>query len=536
MVFHPTYDEFKDLNKFIASIEKKGAHIPGIAKIVPPKEWQPRRAGYTKDELNLSSDEKLLPIKQIFSATPSRGAYKTSCLTTSPTTLSDLYDLAHSRKFCPPSNSSPEDLEKKFWANVNASQPLYGADVQDSLMDNDSKYWNIQKLDSILIDCMEGESIPGVNTPYLYFGMWRTSFCWHVEDMDLYAINFHHHGAPKQWYCVPPAAAHKLELVAARLFEEQSNCCSQFMRHKTCMINPEVCRAYGVTVHSMLQTERDIIVVFPHAYHSGFNHGFNIAESTNFALPRWVEHGKRFRGCDCGGREEAVSVEMNRFVERVQPERLEMWMRGEDLGSHPDDPDQLKEMLHDAFFRANMDMTDTKVRDVDQKAILKEFQKLYWEQNPVPEEVERQFALEYKVTGRQDQDGYTKTKVFEDKLKPTDKYNLSWKKAGCPFGKYKHAVKACRKCEACKSADCGDCYACRDKPKFGGPGTAKQRCELKICPYPVRPPCNYCDNFVDEEIQETNTMKSVEQSSEEPFNELVIKQSTKKARKRKADE
>lgn len=64
------------------------------------------------------------------------------------------------------------------------------------------KEWNICHLDTIL-DTVERESgitIEGVNTPYLYFGMWKTTFAWHTEDMDLYSINYLHFGEPKSWY------------------------------------------------------------------------------------------------------------------------------------------------------------------------------------------------------------------------------------------------------------------------------------------------------------------------------------------------
>lgn len=41
--------------------------------------------------------------------------------------------------------------------------------------------------------------------------------------------------------------------------------------------------------------------------------------------------------------------------------------------------------------------------------------------------------------------------------------------------------RCCGQCDSCKKEDCGKCQYCRDKPKFGGPGKKKQRCEKRTC-------------------------------------------------------
>ncbi len=179
-----------------------------------------------------------------------------------------------------------------------------------------------------------------MNSPYLYFGMWRATFCWHVEDSDLHAINFIHHGAPKTWYCIPPKYGHLMEKAARDLFPEVAPHCTAFLRHKIALISPEVLQTYGVPVVKMVHRAREIIVVFPYAYHCGFNHGFNIAESTNFANERWIEYGKRHRPCDC--KTETVKVDMIGFVARYQPHLLEKWKKGADIAPHPEDPPEVK--------------------------------------------------------------------------------------------------------------------------------------------------------------------------------------------------
>ena len=104
-------------------------------------------------------------------------------------------------RYKPPEAKDYNELERKYWKNVSFNQPLYGADIPGTLMDPSVEEWNINHLNTILDTVMDyGVSIPGVNTAYLYFGMWKSSFAWHTEDMDLYSINYLHFGAPKSWY------------------------------------------------------------------------------------------------------------------------------------------------------------------------------------------------------------------------------------------------------------------------------------------------------------------------------------------------
>ena len=91
---------------------------------------------------------------------------------------------------------------------IRISLPVYTG----SLFTDQTKCWNVANLPSTLSRLLPSDNgLPGVNTPYLYFGMWRATFAWHVEDMDLFSINYVHFGAPKFWYAVPQGRASALE-------------------------------------------------------------------------------------------------------------------------------------------------------------------------------------------------------------------------------------------------------------------------------------------------------------------------------------
>lgn len=47
-----------------------------------------------------------------------------------------------------------------------------------------------------------------------------------------------------------------------------------------------------VCLVQITQEAGEFMITFPYGYHAGFNHGFNCAESTNFATLRWIDYGK----------------------------------------------------------------------------------------------------------------------------------------------------------------------------------------------------------------------------------------------------
>lgn len=56
--------------------------------------------------------------------------------------------------------------------------------------------------------------------------------CRHTEDMDLASVNYLHCGAPKAWYCIPPAHRERFERLLEGLLPDMFRACPEFFRHK----------------------------------------------------------------------------------------------------------------------------------------------------------------------------------------------------------------------------------------------------------------------------------------------------------------
>uniref|UniRef100_A0A673LSW7 Lysine-specific demethylase 4B n=1 Tax=Sinocyclocheilus rhinocerous TaxID=307959 RepID=A0A673LSW7_9TELE len=323
MTFRPTMEEFKDFNQYLVYMESQGAHRAGLAKVIPPKDWKPRRNYGDIDDFVIQA-----PIQQMVAG--QSGLFTQYNIQKKPLTVQEFRRLANSDMYCTPRYLNYEDLERKYWKNLTFVSPIYGADVSGTLYDEDIEEWNIGHLNSIL-DVIEedcGVSIQGVNTPYLYFGMWKTSFSWHTEDMDLYSINYLHFGKPKSWYAIPPEHGKRLERLAIGFFPNSFKSCEAFLRHKMTLISPSVLKKYSIPFDKITQEAGEFMITFPYGYHAGFNHGYNCAESTNFASIRWIDYGKVATQCTCS--KDMVKISMDPFVRRFQPDRYQAWTQGKD--------------------------------------------------------------------------------------------------------------------------------------------------------------------------------------------------------------
>jgi jumonji domain-containing protein 2 len=88
------------------------------------------------------------------------------------------------------------------------------------------------------------------------------------------------------------------------------------------MLSPSILKKAGIGYSCQIQRAGDVMITFPGSYHFGFNTGFNVAESTNFAVPEWVPSGVAAGVCMC--HPHSVRIDMNRFTTLLRKYDREM--------------------------------------------------------------------------------------------------------------------------------------------------------------------------------------------------------------------
>ncbi|KAK2046648.1 JmjC domain-containing protein [Colletotrichum somersetense] len=229
-----------------------------------------------------------------------------------------------------------EELERIYWKTLTYAPPLYGADLMGTLFHESTEIWNLNKLPNLL-DVL-GTKVPGVNTAYLYLGMWKATFAWHLEDVDLYSINYLHFGAPKQWYSISQADARRFEAAMKNIWPTDAKACDQFLRHKGFLISPSHLKQhYNITVNKCVSYPGEFVVTYPYGYHSGYNLGYNCAEAVNFALDSWLPMGKIAKRCECAQAQDSVWVDVYDIERKLRGEPTPEYEETED---EEDDEDE----------------------------------------------------------------------------------------------------------------------------------------------------------------------------------------------------
>ena len=202
---------------------------------------------------------------------------------------------------------SEDDVEREFWRLVHCQteevEVEYGADVHSTthgsalptqethpLSPYSRDKWNLNNLPILpgsLLQYIKSD-ISGMTVPWIYVGMIFSTFCWHNEDHYTYSINYQHWGETKTWYGVPGEDADKLENAMRKAAPDLFETLPDLLFHLTTMMSPEKLKKEGVRVYACDQRANEFVVTFPKAYHSGFNHGINLNEAVNFALPDWI--------------------------------------------------------------------------------------------------------------------------------------------------------------------------------------------------------------------------------------------------------
>lgn len=307
-VFRPTMEEFTSgFSEYISKIEPICKEF-GLGKIIPPEEWNPRKHGWYNNIIKSLTIPA--PISQYVSGM--KGIFQQTNIIGKPLKISKFISVADDALESRVPANSDEEIERRFWKNIRFEPPMYGADMKGSLFPKKLFHWNVSRLTEQNLLKYLGVDVDGVNSSYLYFGMWKAMFSWHTEDMDLFSINYLHFGESKRWYVIPEHERSKFEQFASSHFPELYKECKFFLRHKTTMISPTILKSANISVYTGIQRENEFIITFPGAYHAGFNHGFNCAESLNFAVESWVPRGLKANICNC--KPDNVSINMDAFL------------------------------------------------------------------------------------------------------------------------------------------------------------------------------------------------------------------------------
>ncbi|KAK7284126.1 hypothetical protein RJT34_18865 [Clitoria ternatea] len=154
--------------------------------------------------------------------------------------------------------------------------------------------WNLNNIHSLSGSLLSFESSETRHkfSPRIHVGMCFSSLNWKVEEHHLYSLSYMHLGEPKVWYSIPGGFSINFETIWKKylpdLYAGQPDMHDNLVMQLSCPI----LKAEGIPVYRCVQYPCEFVLVFPGAYHSGFDCGFNCSEAVSFAPVEWLLHGQ----------------------------------------------------------------------------------------------------------------------------------------------------------------------------------------------------------------------------------------------------
>lgn len=192
----------------------------------------------------------------------------------------------------------------KFLHEKN-STALYAPDNDYSFFEDfhGDKQWNLNKFVSLIhrIKNTDGEKVPGIHTPYTYFGSAGSTFPCHLEDGNFLSINIHYRGADKIWFIVHQQDGTRFQKIVNEILDKcfPESGCSNLMGHKLFIMTEQFLQAHKITYTKVIQKPGTIVITHPFSFHGGYNTGFNINEAINFANIDSVKYFANRQTCEC---------------------------------------------------------------------------------------------------------------------------------------------------------------------------------------------------------------------------------------------
>uniref|UniRef100_A0A7N0U9Q5 Uncharacterized protein n=1 Tax=Kalanchoe fedtschenkoi TaxID=63787 RepID=A0A7N0U9Q5_KALFE len=183
------------------------------------------------------------------------------------------------------------DLDTRTFGSVFPMVSKVHDSTNSKLLKSGWNLRNIGKLPDSLLT-FETNDASVVLHSRLYFGMCFSSYCWKVEDSLLYSLYYMHTGGPKIWYGIPGRYFFKFQATVNKYYPGMVSGKPEMLYKLVRQLPISTLKSEGIPVYRCVQHQREFILIFPGAYHSAFDCGFNCVELGNYASVDWLPYGQ----------------------------------------------------------------------------------------------------------------------------------------------------------------------------------------------------------------------------------------------------